>query len=260
MASLPEFHAFNEAAAADGEGSLGSPVAQAGQVAQETEAADHGASKDPLASSSAQATQATEFPGTKADVVEMISSELASLHAKVTSMPFKPEDPATVEMLQLIFNLERLQSAILDTDASSFVTHQQASSALAYLRSTASSEHLDSHGPANAALLGQISDLEQQLTKNVMPIVSIDIIQSIFFVAMGVSRFIVRSAMPPAALAVGVFMFLHPRAGNLSTITATLLSVVAVLMTAQVYLVCQLPWQAFVFMLLFLLFSRLNMD
>lgn len=248
MASLPEFHAFNKAAA-DGEGSLGSPVAQAGQVTQQTEAADHGASENSLATSTTQATQATEVPVPKPlgpGVVEVISSELASLRAKATSMSLNPEDPAIGQMLQLISNLERLQSALLDSDSPSSLTHKEASSALAYLRSIACTNPFDSHHPAHVALVGQISHLERQLAEfesssapnAVLPIVSIDIIESIFFVTMGIARFIVRSAMPPAALAVGIFMFLYPKAGDLSTITATLLSVVAILATAQVYLVC----------------------
>lgn len=281
MASLPDFHSFHQAGggekgnnldvemiqsqpqivaqgptnASEGrDGSLGLPVAQTGQA--ET-TVDGQVDDHPPAISTAQVPQAPEslitMPLGPGDNVEVISSELASLRVQINSMPFNPEDH--LEILQQISSLERLQSALINSNSSFSLTHQETSSALAHLRAIASTKPSDLQDPANVTLLQQISYLEQQLAEfesgsasnTVLPVVSIDITESIIYVTVGIATFFLNSAMLPATLAVAVIMVFYPKAGDLSLPTATLFSVLVILATAQVYLVRHIPWKAFIF-------------
>lgn len=294
MASLPDFRSFNQSAV-DGEGGISnfemanqsqpqfvaqdssraseagdgrqaSPIAQAGQVETTVDGmADQVNNDDPLATSTTQVPQASVSPIATpcgpGNNVEVISSELASLRAKASHMPFDPENH--LETLQKISNLERLQSVLLNSDSSSSLTHEETTSALAHLRAIASTKHFNRQDPENVALLQQISYLEQQLaefesgstSKTVLPVVSINITESIIFVMMGIVSFFLNAAMLPVALGVGYIMVFYPKAGDLSLLNATLFTVLAILATAQVYLVRQIPRQAFRFKPLFNLVS-----
>lgn len=284
MASLPDFHSFHQAAgggkgndsdvemiqsqpqivaqgpsnASEGrDGSPGLPVAQTGQVETTVDGIRDQVDDDPPATSTAQVLQAPEplitMPLGPGDNVEVISSELARLRVKINSMPFNPEDH--LEILQQISNLERLQSALINSDSNFSLTHQETSSALAHLRAIASTKPFNLQDPANVTLLQQISYLEQQLAEfesgsasnTVLPVVSIDIAESIIYVTVGIATFFLNSAMLPATLAVAVIMVFYPKAGDLSLLTATLFSVLVILATAQVYLVRHIPRQAFIF-------------
>lgn len=284
MASLPDFHSFHKAAADEqgntsdvemtqsqppiaaqgpskaseaGDGSLGIPVARTGRVETTVDGIRDQVDDDLLATFTAQVPQEPEAPITMplgpGDNVEVISSELASLRAKASSMPINPEDH--LEVLQQISNLERLQSKLLKSDSSSPLTHQETSSALAHLRTIAGTKPLNAQDPANVALLQQISYLEQQLAEfesgstsnTVLPVLSIDITESIIFVTVGIAGFFLNSAMLPATLAVSIIMVFYPKAGDLSLLTATLFSVLVILATAQIYMVRQIARKAFVF-------------
>lgn len=293
MTSLPDFHSFHPAvadgksdtsdvemtqsqppqvvaqgpskASEAGDGSLGVPVAQTGRVETTVDGIRDQVDDGPLATFTAQVPQAPESlittPLGPGDNVEAISSELASLRTKVNSMPFNPEDH--LEILQQISNLERLQSALLHSDSSSSLTHQETSSALAHLRTIASTKPFNTQNPANVTLLQQISFLEQQLadfesgstSNTILPVVSIDITESIIFVTVGIASLFLKSAMLPATLAVGVIMVVYPRASDLSLLTATLFSVLAILAAAQFYLVSPLPRQAVILKTLSLLWT-----
>lgn len=181
-----------------------------------------------------------------------ITSALVSLRATASSMPFNPKDPATVALLQKIFNLERVQAAKLQFDAHPALDHQELINELANLRAVASTKPFHPEDPATVELLQQIFNLERKLARlnsgsypfPVLPIVSLDIKASTVFVTIRIARFLLRSAVPSATIAIILSLVFYSKSGEMSVLTAAMFSALAVLAATLFYLVSQPPWQA----------------